>query len=80
MAAVLEAAEIVEIDLDSPAKVRLSKGIVDGGQPPLGVAGVSEIGRVDPFSRVFGALRGTVAIAPGTDLTAPTGEEWGAAR
>ena len=80
VAAVLEAAEIVEIDLDSPAKVRLSKGIVDGGQPPLGVAGVSEIGRVDPFSRVFGALRGTVAIAPGTDLTAPTGEEWGAAR
>jgi antitoxin (DNA-binding transcriptional repressor) of toxin-antitoxin stability system len=27
---------------------------------------------------LWGAMRGTVTIAPGTDLTAPTGEVWGA--
>lgn len=32
------------------------------------------------FSRVFGALKGTVTVAPGTDLTSPIGEEWDAAR
>ena len=32
------------------------------------------------FSRVFGALRGTVTIKPGTDLTEPTGADWEAAR
>ena len=44
-------------------------------------------GRVAPaddrrgsFSRIFGALKGTVTIAPGTDLTAPIGEEWDAER
>ena len=31
------------------------------------------------FSRVFGALRGTVTVHPGTDLTAPVDEEWDAA-
>jgi prevent-host-death family protein len=25
---------------------------------------------------LWGALRGTVTVLPGTDLTAPTGEEW----
>lgn len=32
------------------------------------------------FSHVFGALKGTVTIAPGTDLTSPVDEEWDAAR
>ncbi len=32
------------------------------------------------FSLVFGALRGTVTVTPGTDLTSPVGEEWDAAR
>ncbi len=32
------------------------------------------------FSRAFGALKGTVTIVPGTDLTAPIGEKWDAAR
>lgn len=36
--------------------------------------------RVRAFSRIFGALKGTVTIASGTDLTAPTGEEWDAER
>lgn len=33
-----------------------------------------------PFAHVFGALRGTVTTRPGTDLTAPAGAEWDAAR
>ena len=32
------------------------------------------------FSRIFGALKGTVTIAPGTDLTSPVDEDWDAAR
>ena len=32
------------------------------------------------FSRVFGALRGTVTIKPGTDLTEPVGADWEAER
>ena len=31
-----------------------------------------------PFSRIFGALKGTVTVAPGADLTLPTGEKWNA--
>lgn len=31
-----------------------------------------------PYSRIFGALKGTVTIAPGVDLTLPTGEKWNA--
>ena len=31
-----------------------------------------------PYSRIFGALKGTVTIAPGVDLTLPTGENWNA--
>lgn len=31
-----------------------------------------------PFSRIFGALKGTVTIMPGVDLTRPTGETWDA--
>ena len=34
----------------------------------------------DSFSRVFGALKGTVTIKPGTDLTAPIDADWEAAR
>lgn len=30
------------------------------------------------FSKIFGALKGTVTIMPGTDLTLPTGEAWDA--
>lgn len=26
---------------------------------------------------IFGAMRGTVEVAPGVDLTAPTGGDWG---
>ena len=32
------------------------------------------------FSQVFGALKGTVTIKPGTDLTAPIDVDWEAAR
>ena len=32
------------------------------------------------FSRVFGALKGTVTIKPGTDLTEPVGADWEAER
>ena len=31
-----------------------------------------------PYSRIYGALKGTVSIAPGVDLTLPTREKWNA--
>ena len=43
-----------------------------------GIAAAAE--RSGSFARVFGALKDTVTIAPGTNLTDPTGEEWNAAR
>ena len=80
VAAVLEAAKVVDVDLNRPARIRLNKDIGDDGRPPPSGGRVSEEGGAEPFSRVYGALKGTVAIVPGTDLTAPVGEEWGAAR
>lgn len=80
VAAVLEAAKVVDVDLNRPARIRLSKDIGDNGRPSPSGGRVSEEGGAEPFSRVYGALKGTVAIIPGTDLTAPAGEEWGAAR
>ncbi len=46
-------------------------------QPARGSVGPADARR-GSFSRIFGALKGTVTIAPGTDLTAPIGEEWDA--
>ena len=36
--------------------------------------------RLKSFAEVFGALRGTVKMAPGTNLTDPIDEDWDAAR
>jgi prevent-host-death family protein len=33
---------------------------------------------VDDLPDLWGAMRGSVTVAPGTDLTAPTGEIWDA--
>ena len=48
-------------------------------QPARGAVGPADARR-GSFSRIFGALKGTVTIASGTDLTAPIGEEWDAER
>ena len=41
---------------------------------------VPAVERGGSFADVFGALKGTVTIAPGTNLTDPIEEEWDAAR
>lgn len=41
---------------------------------------VLSVGKSKRFLVRFGALRGTVTVTPGTDLTSPVGEEWDAAR
>lgn len=60
-----------------------------GNPPPPGSSGAprpprgpspSASAQLGAFSRIFGALKGTVTVAPGTDLTAPIGEEWDAER
>ena len=79
VAAILEAAGIVDVDTHSPAKIRLRESIADRRRSPEANC-IRDTSRSDPFSRVFGALEGTVTITSGTDLTAPAGEEWDAAR
>ena len=48
-------------------------------QPARGAVGSADAPR-GSFAGIFGVLKGTVTIAPGTDLTAPIGEEWDAER
>ena len=43
-----------------------------GGSPPTE--------RTGSFARIFGALKDTITVAPGTNLTDPSDEEWDAAR
>ena len=50
-------------------------------RPALGSDRALSAGRNNSgFSHVFGALKGAVTIATGTDLTDPIGEDWDAAR
>ena len=51
-----------------------------GGQVLRDVPAAPMAAEADSFSLVFGALKGTVTIKPGTDLTAPVEAEWEAAR
>ena len=61
----------VATDVPSPP-TRDRRETPRGGEPDLADSTAS-------FTHVFGALRGTVTIAPGTDLTDPVGERWDAA-
>ena len=45
--------------------------------PPVTLEEMADAGY---FPTIFGALKGTVTIAPGADLTSPADEEWDAAR
>lgn len=49
-----------------------------GELPVAGNDKTSKDKGASPYSRIFGALKGTVTIAPGVDLTLPTGEKWNA--
>ena len=40
----------------------------------------SAVAEAGSFSLIFGALKGTVTVKPGTDLTAPIEADWEAAR
>ena len=51
-----------------------------GGQMLRDMPAAPMAAEADSFSLVFGALKGTVTIKPGTDLTAPVEAEWEAAR
>ena len=61
-------------------KLVFDKASAEGEPPPADRAVAPTDDRGGSFSRIFGALKGTVTITPGTDLTAPIGEEWDAER
>ena len=60
--------------IDDVAKGRTSRVVLVKHNRP--VAAIVPID--DRTAELWGALRGTVTIAPGTDLTEGTGEIWGA--
>ena len=66
--------EFRKFPLDTP-----SSGGRDGRRFQDG-AGSAAVAAGFLFSRVFGALQGTVKVTPGTDLTSPVEEDWDAAR
>jgi len=47
-----------------------------GGKPVAAIVPVAP----EPVADPWGAMRGSVRIAPGVDITAPTGEIWNAER
>ena len=51
-----------------------------GGGPQIPRGGSSTADRSGSFARVFGALKDTVTISPGTNLTDPIDEDWDATR
>ena len=64
-----------------PAPEAGAHALQDQGRGFAGADTPAETGAgVVPFSVVFGALKGTVTIHPGTDLTAPVEADWEAAR
>ena len=52
----------------------------DSGRGPDSDGAPRRAAGTDWFAAFYGGLRGTVKIAPGTDLTAPVAEEWDAER
>ena len=79
--------ELVESTITSkgrttiPKSVREAMGVKPGDRVRYLVQGDEvRIKPVRPLARLFGALKGTVSIAPGTDLTSPLDEEWDAER
>ena len=68
--------ESTRVDMHNRKLVFCKASLEADLQPTQGTAD----NRGGSFSRIFGALKGTVTIAPGTDLTAPIGEGWDAER
>ena len=68
-----------EVDM-TERKLVFRKSAKDGAGPEEGDGEAAEARDGFDFSRVFGALKGTVTIKPGTDLTEPVGADWEAAR
>lgn len=58
--------------IDDVAKGKMRRVVLLKHKRP--VAAIVPIG--GQSEELWGALRGTVTIMPGTDLTAPTGEAW----
>ena len=74
----------VAVDMAS-RKLMFRKSLPSEALPAIGAGQPEQAKACDAsapgmFSRIFGVLKGTVTLAPGTDLTSPVGEEWDAAR
>jgi len=64
-----------------PKSVREALGVKPGDRVRYVILGYEvRITSVRPLARLFGALKGTLSIAPGTDLTSPLDEDWDAER
>jgi len=63
-----------EVNLEGEEVVFLREATAESGAPPA-MAGQEDDAKSYPS--LFGALKGTVRVAPGTDLTEPADPEWG---
>ena len=56
------------------------KFVHDGSPVAAGAEASSSPGRTGSFARLAGALRDTITVAPGVDVTEPIDQPWDAAR
>ena len=70
--------ETEKVDMEK-RKLVFRKAVPDAPIPDTG-GDSSRAERSGSFADIFGALKDTVTISPGTNLTDPTGEDWNAAR
>lgn len=67
-------------DVDMTGRRLVFRKAGPGGPPAPGDRQDDEATDADMFERIFGALKGTVTVKPGTDLTEPVSTEWDAAQ
>ena len=69
--------ETERVDMEKH-KLVFRKAVPDAPAPDTGASSTAE--RSGSFADIFGALKDTVTISPGTNLTDPIDEDWDAAR
>ena len=71
--------ETANVDMQARTLVFRKAGSPEPG-PRDTESGTSTVRRSGSFARIFGTLKDTVTITPGTNLTDPVEDDWNAAR
>ena len=68
----------ISTGVDMARRTLVFRKSAPGGAPQAHGGDAREAPERGPLAGIFGALKGTVTVHPGTDLTEPTGTEWDA--